>query len=67
MAGRSCRGCTGGKADEGKYLCVACWFRIPEASRRRLYRKDGYAFTRVRQLYDALDRGVPHEDIRITL
>jgi hypothetical protein len=66
MAPTRCPACPDGMKGPGKYLCIVCWFALPDAARRMLNRRDSRAFTRLRMLHQQLGRGVPLAEIRIT-
>ena len=66
MAPTRCPGCPDGMKDVGKYLCIVCWFALPDATRRALNRRDRQAMARLQALYGQLADGVPLAEIRIT-
>jgi len=50
----------------GKYLCITCWFALPDVTRRALNRRDRQAMARLQELYGQITNGVPLAEIRIT-
>lgn len=59
--------CCGATKDQGKYLCLPCWARIPEEQQRRLGRKhDGLAGTRLLEMNKQFANGVPPEEIQVS-
>lgn len=48
------------------YLCHVCWYRLSKEARDALWRKDGLAAERLRELYEQIQQGVPLSEIRIT-
>ncbi len=64
--GPVCFGCGAAVRKTNHYLCAGCWARLPEQTRRRLYLRDPQARARVVQLYSALRRAVPLEQIEVS-
>lgn len=50
----------------GRYLCPACWRKIPGASRRALNQRDSRAMARLRELHSQLVAGVPLGKIEVS-
>lgn len=50
----------------GRYLCRACWFRLPSHTRRALNTRDSQAMTRLRTLHAQLTAGVPLAEIEVS-
>jgi hypothetical protein len=48
------------------YLCGTCWAALPNPARRALNRRDGKAYSRLHELHNRLDTGVPLAEIHIT-
>lgn len=59
-----CPVCAGDRAP-GQYLCRACWFALPFATRRALNRRGAGAVARLQQLLDQIRAGTPLAAIRI--
>jgi hypothetical protein len=56
-----------GKAKNAKhYLCGRCWYSLPEATRKRLWRKDDLASARLHELYEQINREVPLGEIEVS-
>lgn len=66
MTATPCLGCRTRPKPPGQYLCRACWFKIPSASRRAFNLRDAKAMARLRELHDQLERGVPLAEIQVT-
>lgn len=59
--------CCGGEKDQGKYLCLGCWSRLPRAEQIKLgKRRDGLAGQRLLEMNQQFSRGVPPEEIRVS-
>lgn len=65
MANSPCRACRTPKPPR-KYLCPACWNSLPAPTRHALNRRDSHATTRLRELHQQIDAGVPLAEIRVT-
>lgn len=59
--------CCGAEKDQGKYLCLTCWDRLPRAEQIKLgKRRDGLAGQRLLEMNEQFGRGVPPEEIRVS-
>jgi hypothetical protein len=65
MAPTRCPGCPDGMKGPGKYLCVTCWFALPDTTCRALNRRDRRAMARLQELYSQITNGVPLGEIHI--
>ncbi|TDD31660.1 hypothetical protein E1287_25710 [Actinomadura sp. KC06] len=61
----TCPSCQGEKLPS-HYLCLTCWRKIPEATRKALNRRDAAAFRRLSDLREQLRRNVPLNEIQVT-
>lgn len=61
-----CRGC-GREREPRQYLCIVCWYTLPNSTRALLRLKDAHASVRLRDLYDGIYRGVPLDAIQVSI
>ena len=67
MTGSSvCLGCRFNPRKSTHYLCATCWRQLPEESRDRLLLHDPDARHRLFQLFSAIRRGVPLDEIQVS-
>ncbi|MGH3382671.1 MAG: hypothetical protein ACRDP6_48880 [Actinoallomurus sp.] len=65
MNAPKCPACQGPKPAR-LYLCRGCWFTLQPRARAALNRRDDLAVTRLRELYDQIQRGIPLREVVIT-
>jgi hypothetical protein len=65
MAPTRCPACPDGMKGPGKYLCITCWFALPDVTRRLLNRRDRRAMARLQELYSQITAGVPLGEITV--
>jgi len=58
--------CCGAVKEQGKYLCLGCWGRVPAVERRKLGRRDTLAGVRLLEMNRQFANGVPPEEIKVS-
>lgn len=58
--------CCGMTKEEGKYLCLHCWGRIPGPERRKLSKRDNRAGVRLLEMSRQFSREIPPEEIKVS-
>jgi hypothetical protein len=48
------------------YLCARCWYTLPPAARRALWRADALAADRLGELHRQIQDGIPLAEVAIT-
>jgi hypothetical protein len=59
--------CCGAVKEEGKYLCLGCWNQIPGQERYKLSKRDNRSGVRLLEMSKQFARGIPPEEIKVSV